>query len=247
MNQADDHFSPIAKEYARGRFGYPLELYQTLAAQCPARELAWDCGCGSGQVACDLPKFFTQVIATDISEPLLALAPPDPRVVYRAAPADSSGLPSSSVDLITVAQAVHWFDLDRFWREVLRVLKPGGVLAIWGYTWPQVNEATNHVLGFLKQEIAPFWPARSVLLHRNYEALNPPLQELTLPAFELSAAWSLEDYLDHLRSWSAVRYYKEHQRRDIVEALLPEFRSVWPTATVNVRWPLVLRVFRKET
>ena len=126
MNQADDHFSPIAKEYARGRLGYPLELYRTLAAQCPARDLAWDCGCGSGQVASDLPDFFTQVIATDISEPLLALAPPDPRVVYRAAPAESSGLPAASVDLITVAQAVHWFDLDRFWREVLRVLKPGG-------------------------------------------------------------------------------------------------------------------------
>lgn len=247
MNQADDHFSPIAKEYVRGRLGYPLELYRTLAAQCPAHDLAWDCGCGSGQVACDLPEFFARVIATDISEPLLALAPPDPRVVYRAAPAESSGLPAASVDVITVAQAVHWFDLDQFWREVLRVLKPGGMLAIWGYTWPQVNEATNRVLDRLRQEIAPFWPARSALLHNNYEALNPPLQELTLPAFELSAAWSLDDYLAHLRSWSAVRYCTEAQHRDIIETLLPEFRSAWPTPAVNVRWPLVLRAFRKAT
>ncbi len=141
--QAQDHFSPIAPLYASGRIGDPVDLYRLLDALCLGHGIAWDCATGSGQAAVDLARTFPKVIATDISEALLALAPAHPRIAYRAAPAEDSGIEAGSVDLVTVAQALHGFDLARFWAEVIRVLKPGGVVAFLGYNWPVVEPGVD--------------------------------------------------------------------------------------------------------
>lgn len=245
MTKIDDHFSPLARAYARGRFGYPPALYQFLAAHCPAPDRAWDCGTGSGQAALDLTREFSNVIATDISLPLLQLAPAHPRIDYRAVSAEASGLPAASMDLVTVAQALHWFDLPRFWRETARVLKPGGLLAFWGYTWPLASPAIDGVLAEFRTVIAPHWPAKSELLQEEYRTVTPPFPEIECPHFVAEVDWMLEDYLAHWHSWSAVRYHREQFQFDLVARFAPRLQAAWPASgTMRVTWPLHLRVFR---
>lgn len=244
MTQIQDHFSSIASQYAVGRIGYPEDLYRFLGAQCHEHGLAWDCATGSGQAAFDLARMFTKVIATDISKELLALAPPHPRISYRVASAEKSGIESDSVDLVTVAQALHWFDLTQFWAEATRVLKNGGALAFWGYNWPVVAPEVDRVLEDFKAVIHSSWPERSRILHEGYVSINPPLHEIPSPSFEASAQWELDDYLAHLRSWSATRYHCEHTGEDITKQFQPAFAGVWRDGRVPVKWPLILRTFR---
>ncbi len=245
MTTADDHFSPIADAYVRGRFGYPDALFDFLAGLGPARELAWDCATGSGQAVRSLAERFQCVTATDISEELLRRAPALANVSYVAAPAERSPLADGAVDLVTVAQALHWFDLDAFWAEVQRVLKPAGVLAFWGYNWPIVNDEVDALLDELRCELAPHWPQRSALLHANYASVSPPFAAVGTPEFEATATWSRGDYLAHLGSWSAVRYLRERSGEDPLLPFEGRLKRVWAEGeTKSVRWPLVVRVFR---
>jgi SAM-dependent methyltransferase len=221
-------------------------LYRFLGAQCERHNLAWDCATGSGQAAFDLVQTFSRVIATDISQELLALAPPHPRISYRTASAEESGVESNSVDLITIAQALHWFDLNRFWVEVMRVLKKGGVMAFWGYNWPVVEPGIDRVLEDFKAIIFSSWPERSRILHDGYSSIRAPFREISSPPFEASAHWDLEDYLAHFRSWSAVRYYRDRTGEDILEQFQPAFAQAWRGTRVPVKWPLIMRVYLKE-
>lgn len=240
----EDHFSPLAGAYARGRLRYPANLYSFLADLCPAHELAWDCATGTGQAATGLARHFDQVVATDLSPELLALAPTLPRISFRPGLAEDSGLPAASADLITVAQAVHWFDLERFEQEARRVLKPGGILAVWGYLWPRVDPTVDQHLELLKATLAPWWPDRSALLHGEYRDLALSLPELKAPSFAATAQWKAEDYLAHLRSWSAVRYFREAQGMDPTEPLAEKLGRCWNAAAKAVHWPLALRIYK---
>lgn len=246
INDSEDHFSKIAAQYVRGRFGYPEELYDFLLDYIPGRNLAWDCATGSGQAAVDLARRFSNVIATDISAELLALAPRLCNVTFRKAPAERSEIESDSVDLITVAQAAHWFDLPRFWAEALRVLRDKGVIALWGYNWPVVSENVDLVLADVREILAPYWPERCTILHEGYTAISPPLREIIGPRFEAFSRWGLNDYLSHIMSWSATRYYCERTKEDPIEGFRNDFADAWTKSTMDVRWPLVLRVFQKE-
>lgn len=246
LSHPPDHFSAIAAQYKKGRFGYPAALFHFLSEACPGRDLAWDCATGSGQAAQDLTEHFNRVVATDISAALLALAVRHPKITYREAPADHSGIEGETVDLITVAQALHWFDLPRFWQETERVLKPGGILAFWGYVWPEVNDAVDGILLGLKEELAPCWPDGIRLLHEKYRTVQPPFVELPAPSFEATVIWKLDDYLAHFRSWSATRYHREKTGTDLIGRLESSFAKVWPGGSVQVRWPLFLRMFRKS-
>ncbi|MFI5356072.1 MAG: class I SAM-dependent methyltransferase [Opitutales bacterium] len=246
MRGDQDHFSSIARDYAQARLRYPDALYAFLSAQCPRRDLAWDCATGSGQAEQDLAGKFQRVIATDLSPELLALAKAHPRIEYRARLAEDSGLASASVDLITVAQAIHWFDLERFWPEAARVLKPRGVLAFWGYCWPQVCPDVDRVLDALRAELAPYWPARSARLLAGYAEIRPPLPAIAVPAYQVEVAWSRHDYVAHLRSWSAARYHREHHGIDLLDSFALRLAAAWPaTREVRVTWPLVAKAFRQ--
>jgi SAM-dependent methyltransferase len=240
----DDHFSKIATQYVRGRMGYPGKLYEFLASQCAGRGLAYDCACGSGQAAVDLTRFFEKVMATDISAELLALAPVHPDISYRRTAAEDSGIEAGSVDLLVVAQALHWFDLPRFWTEVGRVLKSGGIFAFWGYNWPEVSPSVDRVLEMLKQEIASYWPEKSEVLHNGYRSVDPPFPEVQAPVFRMSVSWMPDQYLFHLRSWSATRYFNEREGGDIVGNYESAFLDAWGTGESPVGWPLVLKVYR---
>lgn len=247
MSGGADHFSAIAKRYAEGRIEYPTKLYDFLANLCMQRELAWDCATGSGQAVKGLVDNFKSVIASDMSEELLKHTPMHPRVIYKNATAENSGIAASSVDLIVVAQAYHWFELGLFWKEAFRVLKDSGIVAIWGYTWPEVSSEVDSILESFKKEISFHWPVRSALLHREYVDVPVPtsFHELNSPRFEIELRWNLHSYLSHLRSWSAVRYYEESTGEDLVARFEKPFAEAFGRNSVKVIWPLVLRTFQK--
>lgn len=241
----DDHFSNIAGAYSKGRFGYPSAIFDRLAFLCTRRELAWDCGTGSGQVVPELASRFRNVRATDISAELLAHAPAFPNVVYSQTPAEISGLDEHSVDLVTAGQALHWFDLPKFWPELSRVLKPHGIFAFWGYNWPFVTDSVDALLDQFRAALQPHWPARSAILHANYRDLVVPLQCVEAPAYEISTAWTRDNYCTHILSWSAVRYCREQGHEDIYLNFESKLSQVWPAGHVqNTRWPVQVHTYR---
>lgn len=247
MSHLQDHFSAGAEAYARGRFGYPEALFDHLAGLCRERQCAWDCATGSGQAAVSLAGRFERVEATDISEPLLAKAPDLKNVRFRRAAAEVSGLQDASIDLVTVAQALHWFELELFWRELRRVCKPGAVFAFWGYCWPQVDAAVDAKLVGLREELAPYWPERNVILQHGYRDVHPPFAAVAASPFAVQVQWTRRDYIAHIASWSAIRYQREQRGADGLNEFEQNLAEIWPAETLRtVSWPLLLRVFRVE-
>lgn len=242
-----DHFSARADRYAVFRPIYPAALYQWLGTQVARHDAAWDCGTGNGQAALGLAPFFEHVFATDASPSQLAQATPGPNIEYRVATAECSGLPDHSVDLVTVAQAAHWFDRPRFFAEVARVARPGSVVAIWMYNLMEADPAVNRLIWRLYSDIVgPFWPGDRVLIDTNYRSIEIPFPEFDSPAFEITADWSGDHLLGYLRTWSAVNRYVEAKGHDPVALIEPELVEAWGGRDVirTVRWPLRLRTAR---
>lgn len=244
-----DHFSAQAPDYARYRPNYPDDLFAWLAAQAPARGAAWDCGTGSGQAALGLAPFFSRVIATDPSASQIAHAAPHPRIDYRLAPAEAGGIESGTVDLVTVAQALHWFDIDRFFAEARRVLKPGGVIAAWTYTLLDVEAGIDELVSdFYRNVVGPFWPPERKMVDDRYRSLPFPFDPVAVPAFEIRTEWSLDDLLGYLGTWSATRAYMKAKGSDPLVELSRRLTPLWPDPEKKktLRWPLHLRVGRHK-
>ncbi len=241
-----DHFSQRPAEYARHRPAYPDALFEWLAARAPGRRCAWDCATGNGQAAVALADRFDAVVATDASAAQLERAFAHPRVTYRVAPAEASGLDDASVDLLTVAQALHWFDLDAFWREALRVLRPGGLVAVWSYALHTITPAVDAATDRLTHDaLGPYWPAENRLVFEGYAALPAPFAAEEAPTFAIEADWPLEAVLDYVRTWSAAQRGLAATGRDLVGEMAPRFAAAWgDAARRRVRWPLHLRVGR---
>jgi SAM-dependent methyltransferase len=213
------------------------------------RDVAWDTATGNGQAAVSLAKHFQRVIATDISEEQILHARPHPRIDYRAASAEVSGLPGGSVDLIVSAAALHWFDLDRFYAEVRRVRRPGSVLAAWTYHVAYVEPPFDSVLGpFYQHVVAPHFAPGARLVDGQYEAITLPGSALDAPLFSVSVRWTAAEILRFVRTWSGVQAYKEATGRDPVVELAPAIEEVCssPDAVHELRWPLYLKAARLE-
>ena len=245
MAHAQDHFSGIAAEYNAGRVTYPKELHEYLSSVCMERLLVWDCATGSGQAAIDLSSRFNRVIATDISDSLLSLAPEVENVAFRCAPAESSGIEPNCVDLVVVAQAIHWFDYADFWKEVSRVLKPNGILAFWGYVWPVVDERIDILLDTFRENIASCWPHRSQDLQGFYEGVDAPFERIKAPDLQIEENWTASDYLAHLGSWSATRYFQDTFGESPLDAIARDVECIWGRGLRTVRWQLVLKAYQK--
>jgi SAM-dependent methyltransferase len=245
-----DHFSRLAAQYSAFRPSYPPALFDYLSQLCRERQKAWDCACGNGQATLALAKHFDAVIGTDASPQQLAAAPENARVTYRVARAEDSGIESSSVDLVTVAQALHWFDLDSFYGEVQRVLKPTGVVAVWMYGALHVEgEGIESLLQeFYWNIVGPYWPAERKLVEDRYRGLAFPFAEIASPSFNMEEHWERAHLLGYLRTWSATGRYVEDKGVDPVAALEKRFEPLWADGhTVRkVTWPLALRAGRKR-
>ena len=248
MPSFSDHFSTVARDYAAFRPDYPRALFAYLAGLARARELVWDCACGNGQASVPLAEHFTGVIATDASAAQIAAAAHHARVSYRVARAEESGLAAESADLVTVAQALHWFDLPRFYAEASRVLRRDAPLAVWTYTLlsiaPEIDPLLRH---FHYDVVGSYWTPERALVESGYRTLAFPFPELESPAFEIEQHWSLPHLLGYVRSWSATARYRAERGSDPVDALERELSPLWgePARARRVSWPIVLRVGRR--
>jgi SAM-dependent methyltransferase len=243
-----DHFGAVAGAYAHFRPTYPPPLFDWLAAAAPARQRAWDCATGTGQAAIGLAAHFAEVVATDASAAQLAAASPHPRVIYRLAAAESSGLEADSLDLVTVAQAVHWFDRPRFFAEVERVLRPGGVLAVWSYGIPRLEGVGPDALlqHFYADIVGPYWPPEKALVENGYHDLVLPFEILATPSFAMDVVWGLEQVLGYCSSWSASARYRAALGSDPIDRLRPGLAAAWgeEESPRRLHWPLTIKASR---
>ncbi|KAA2244224.1 class I SAM-dependent methyltransferase [Salinarimonas soli] len=242
-----DHFSQASSLYAARRPTYPAALVDYLADLAPRTALALDAGCGTGQLSGLLARRFDRVIATDASAAQIASAVPHERVEYRVTPAQASGLDSGSVDLITVAQAAHWFDLEPFYAEVRRVARPGAVLALVTYGILTIDETVDPVFAeFYWTVVGPYWPPERRHVEEGYRSLPFPFAELEAPPLSIELAWTLDALVGYLDTWSAVRAAEKALGASPVPAAREALARVWgdPARERPVRFPLSLRAGR---
>ncbi|ESQ76828.1 class I SAM-dependent methyltransferase [Asticcacaulis sp. AC402] len=246
-----DHFSTVAEAYAQSRPTYPKGLFLWLAQVAPARELVWDAGCGNGQASLALSEHFHKVLATDLSADQIARAPQRDNITYRVATC-LSGLADSSADLVTVAQALHWFDLDAFYAEVRRVLKPNGVIAVWTYGVFEIDGApaiAAEVSRLYEDVVGPYWPPERVYPETGYASLAFPFETLATPAFVMTAQWDMAQLLGYFRSWSATVRMEKATGVNPIDAFTPVLAKVWGDSAKRhaLRWPLSVKVGTLKT
>ncbi|QDK81350.1 class I SAM-dependent methyltransferase [Spirosoma sp. KCTC 42546] len=240
-----DRFSGHADLYAQYRIDYPSELYDFVLPLVANRQTAWDCATGNGQVAGALAALFEQVEATDISETQLILAIKKSNINYQLSPAEQTPFGNYTFDLITVAQALHWFDVNAFHEEVRRVAKPGAVLAEWGYGLVQLGPDLDSImLNFYRNRIGPYWDPQRKYIDDAYATLPFPFADVQRATFTARRTWSLERFLNYLRTWSAVRQYIHENEEDPVKWLGEELKPLWGDGEREVCFPIFLRMGR---
>lgn len=247
MSAFKDHFSTRSTDYAAHRPGYPAALFDTLAALTRGHELAWDSATGNGQAARGLAAHYAQVLATDASEAQIAAAPAHPGIEFRVALAEASGLPDHCADLVTVAQAAHWFDLPAFYTEARRVLKPGGVLAIWCYERLSIEPTLDGIVeAFYGDLLDPYWPPERRHVETGYRDLPFPFAELPAPELGMEASWTLDQLIGYFSTWSALKAYRRETGEDPLPALRESLAAAWISlaSSKTIKWPLSVRLGR---
>ena len=241
-----DHFTRQAPQYSRYRPSYPLELFEYLASLVYPRSMAWDCATGGGQASLGLVDHFDRVIATDASTNQIAHAARHPGIVYAVSPAEESGIKTGSVDLVVVAQALHWFDFERFYREVRRVLQTSGAIAVWCYGLMRITPDVDAVIdGFYNHTVGPYWPPERRYIEGAYRSIPFPFEEpVHTPQFSMRAAWDLDHLIGYLGTWSSVQEYRKKEGNDPIGLVAESLLKAWgpPSSPREVRWPLHLRV-----
>jgi ubiquinone/menaquinone biosynthesis C-methylase UbiE len=245
---AKELFSAQASDYAKFRPTYPQTLFIYLASLCSHRNAAWDCATGNGQAAYELAKFFQMVYATDLSQKQIQQAKKHPQIRYSQGRAEQSGLAPGIADLITVAQAFHWFDHKLFFKEARRIINPqSGILALWIYEQSIIHPKLDEVLSdFHKQVVGVFGANELHTFKSRFSKLEIPFQQITPPSFEMTQTWSLEQLKGYLFTWSATQTAIKKTGKNPVEEYSSRIDAAWgdPKALHEVKWPMMLRVGR---
>ncbi len=246
MSELFSNQSSIYKTY---RPQYPQELYDFLIKNVRHTDLALDCGSGNGQVAWKLVEYFDQVIAVDASREQIEQADHHEKITFRNADASDTGCEDSSVDLLTAAQSLHWFNLDKFYKEAHRVLKPGGLLACWGYGLCSVSEHIDPLIrSFYDDVIGPFWPRQRIHIEQRYNGLRFPYHQLNTPDFIMKKSWRLDQFLGYLRSWSSTNRFIQYKGYDPVRTLAVRLKRQWGNTDDEriISWPVFMKAGYKE-
>ena len=241
-----DNFSMQSAQYALYRPNYPTALYDYLFDLVPSKDCAWDCATGNGQVARVLAQKFKMVQATDISENQLKNALELPNVIYRIAAAEEPIFTDQEFDLITIGQAVHWFNFDSFYAQVKRTLKPNGIVAIFGYGLMTIDKELDAVVWKLYEQIlGKYWDVERRYIEENYISIPFPFTEIESPKFQISASWTFDELIGYLNTWSALQHYKKANERNPIEFVLTELKEAWgDNAKKEMVFPVLLRVGR---
>ena len=243
-----DHFSGKSNSYSKFRPVYPDGIFSYLSSLTGSHERAWDCGTGSGQSAIALANYYAEVIGTDASENQIKNAKKKEGVIYKNEQAEKTSLDIESVDLISVAQALHWFNIDMFVQEVKRVLKPDGVLAAWTYGLHQItseiDDAINYLYGPMLEK---YWPPERTIVEEGYKNINLPMKVIEVPDFQMEIEWELSQLIGYLHTWSAVKKYEAETGENPVDKIYSELAILWknPERKYKIKWPLTLKVWRK--
>jgi len=230
------------------RPGYPKEMFSYLSSLSESKERAWDCATGNGQSAIALSEYFTEVIATDASKNQIENAAVVGNVTYQVEKAEKTSIDSNSIDVITVAQALHWFNLNEFSIEVMRVLKTHGVLAVWTYALMDINHEINTIVNHLYgSTLDLYWPPERKFVEEGYKNIKFPLQEINPPGFQMKTEWDLSQLIGYLHTWSAVKKYEAKEGFNPVDRQYKKLVALWgnPNQKLLIYWPLTLKVWKK--
>jgi SAM-dependent methyltransferase len=245
MNEIADSFGRFAEDYAQARPKYPSALYEWIVQWCYQRNAAWDCATGSGQAAVGLSPYFTRVYATDVSREQIRQAIRRENIEYSVQPAEETTFTDQSIDLVVVAQALHWFDYRRFWPEVARVARKGAFFCAWGYDWLSSTADVDELLVKPFCEIiAPFWADNNRILWNGYPDADIlfPFRRVECPHFSIDLDWRLSQLLTYLCSWSAYKRSLSNARaKKALGRLITDVGKVLdPSMRLSVRMPLKL-------
>jgi ubiquinone/menaquinone biosynthesis C-methylase UbiE len=240
-----DLFSKQAEVYAKYRPTYPAELLEYILSFTKNNESAWDCATGNGQAAVLLANYFKHVFATDISEKQLSHAIPVQNISYSTGTAEKSGFEENSFDLITVAQAYHWLRFEEFRTEVIRVARPGAVIAIWGYGLIQAKDEklNNLIKHFYVDIVGKYWDPERGYIDKKYKTVPFGFKEYPAKSFSIHVHWDLEDLTGYLNTWSSVQHYIQANLNNPVEEFSLQLRQQGAIqGKIAFSFPLFLRL-----
>jgi ubiquinone/menaquinone biosynthesis C-methylase UbiE len=242
-----DRFSTQSKLYASFRPTYPKALYEFIINLVKDKSTAWDCGCGNGQVANDLSRYFQKICATDISAKQIENAVSVENIDYSICSAEQTPFDNSVFDLIAVAQALHWFDVSRFYEEAKRVAKPEAILAIWGYgllrITPSIDKKIDH---FYHEVVGPYWDKERKLIDDHYQTILFSFERIPAPDFSIQYQWKLEHVIGYLNTWSSVVRFKEKNGYNPVDSFTDEILPLWGDTYQPVAFPVFTLIARLE-
>lgn len=246
-NNSIDHFSSTSKEYSFSRPMYPDALYKYLSDITPNKDTTWDCATGNGQAAIGLCRYFKNVIASDASKGQLDYKFNRDNIHYEMFPAEKADISDNRIDLITVAQAAHWFDLDKFYSEVTRVGKSNGILAIWSYGMHQIDNDIDKISAKLNVNgdiLGKYWPKETNYVKDDYKTIPFPFKEIIPPKFEMNVCWSLDDLVSYMQTWSAVKRFSTEKKFNPLTLVIDELEKLWGKHEDQkiVKWDINIRV-----
>ncbi|MFI5133513.1 MAG: class I SAM-dependent methyltransferase [Chitinophagales bacterium] len=243
-----DNFSRQSDLYAKYRPDYPQELYDFILSKIEKRNEAWDCGTGNGQTAKELAKYFEKIFATDISERQIQYAHQRKNIFYSVQPAEQTNFNANSFDLITVSQALHWFDVNKFYEEVKRVAKPGAWIAVWTYSLASVSPGINELMNIkhYKETLGGYWDYERRYVDEKYKTLAFPFGEIQCPVFEIKLDWTLEELQGYLNSWSALQKFIAANHFNPVDKLVEQIKPFWSPEKMKIVFPVYMRMGKIE-
>ncbi len=243
------HFAEQSGDYFRFRPDYPDSLYQYIVSLTKEQELAWDVGTGNGQAAFKLAQYFKKVIGSDLNQEQLDVALKKDNILYKVWSAEKTEIQNGTVDLVTVAQALHWFPLDAFYQEVKRVSKKNGIIAIWAYSLAKITPALDKITSKLYSEILGdrYWPKERKYIDEGYRNIPFPFKEIdhnSSPKFIIEKNYDFNQFLGYLHTWSAVKEFQKRNQQNPIDLILKDLTEAWgdPNKQILIQWPLHLRV-----